>query len=162
QRQKMKEKTIIEFADENDFLSALDFLKSETEIEFETISPIPLSISRKVGGNASRFISLMAVLGAILGFGLMAYFIWWTSAYDYKMNIGGKPFFSLISSLPIIFEITIFITLIFIIIGFLIGSKLPSWKDDDSDFSDSFIITLQNSSEELLNVLANFGGVEIR
>ncbi len=158
----MKEKTIIEFANENDFHSALDYLKSETEIEFDTISPIPLSISRKVGSKASGFISLMAVLGAILGFGLMAYFIWWTSASDYKMNIGGKPFFSLISSIPIIFEITIFITLIFIIIGFLIKSRLPSWKDDESDFSDRFIITLQNSSEKLLNELVNFGGVEIQ
>lgn len=64
---------------------------------------------------------VMGILGAIAGYSLC----YWTSAVDYPLNIGGRPFHSGPSFIPITFELTILFSALTSALGMLIANGLP-------------------------------------
>jgi hypothetical protein len=50
---------------------------------------------------------------------------WWTSAVDWAVNVGGKPFFSLPAFIPIIFELTILFAAFTAVFGMLAINGYP-------------------------------------
>jgi len=61
------------------------------------------------------------VIGALSGFALA----YWTSAIDYPINIGGRPFNSWPAFIPVIFETTILFAAFSAGIGMLAVNRLP-------------------------------------
>ena len=61
------------------------------------------------------------VTGAVGGIVLQ----WWTSAVDYRLNISGKPFWSLPANIPIAFELTVLLAAFAAFAGMLLGNGLP-------------------------------------
>jgi hypothetical protein len=51
---------------------------------------------------------------------------WWMNAFDYKLMISGKPFFSLPANVPIIFELTVLFSALTAVFGMLALNRLPS------------------------------------
>ncbi len=51
-------------------------------------------------GYVALAVGLSGALGALLS-------LWWVSAVDYPINVGGKPFFSFPAYIPVIFEVTV-------------------------------------------------------
>jgi mono/diheme cytochrome c family protein len=68
-----------------------------------------------------------ALFFGLLGTSSALFFMWWVSAYDYPLNIGGKPFFPFPAFIPITFEITVLLASIGTVIGMIfVYFKLPN------------------------------------
>jgi hypothetical protein len=69
-----------------------------------------------------QWIVLIAgMIGGMLGYSLQ----YWTSAIDYPLNIGGRPYHSWVSFIPITFETTVLIGAFSGAIGMLLLNGLP-------------------------------------
>lgn len=63
-------------------------------------------LEHAMGVRRSRLTWICFICGA-LGAGFALWFQYWTSAIDWPVNVGGKPFNSLPAFVPIAFEITV-------------------------------------------------------
>jgi Protein of unknown function (DUF3341) len=140
------------FDDEVPLLEAVRMLREKKETIADVLSPFPvhgldeaLSMRRSripVGGF------IFGALGAVLAFGFQA----WVFTVSYPLIIGGKPFFSVPTFIPITFEVTILFAGLSMVAAFLIRSKLKPdirFKPfDESVTDDRFVILVEASDEE--------------
>src|SRR3989339_160147 len=75
--------------------------------KYDVNSPYPLHGMNKVMklpasklGYVALIFGLSGTLGALLS-------LWWVSAIDYPIVIGGKPLFSFPAYIPVMFEVTV-------------------------------------------------------
>lgn len=75
--------------------------------KFDAITPYPVHGMEEACGikrSGIPYVTFGAgILGLMAGLGL----VWYTSVYDWPLNIGGKPMFSLPAFIPILFELTV-------------------------------------------------------
>lgn len=93
--------------------------------KFDAITPFPVhGMEEAVGIKRSPipFITFGAgVTGLMAGLGLA----YWTSAVDWPINVGGKPFFSGPAFVPIMFELTILFAALISVGAMFALCKLP-------------------------------------
>jgi hypothetical protein len=91
----------------------------------DAFTPFPIEeVAHALGHHHSKVPYLVltgGILGALGGFGLC----YWTSVIAYPMNIGGRPFNSWPSFLPITFECTILLAAFAAVFGMLALNGLP-------------------------------------
>ena len=75
--------------------------------KFEAISPYPIHGMEEAAGIQRSWIPYVTFIAALVGLGSALLLTWWTSAVNWPINVGGKPFFSLPAFIPIMFELTI-------------------------------------------------------
>jgi len=90
-------------------------------------TPFPVhGLDDAMGIEPSRlpfFVFGAGALGAAAGLALQ----WWTNAFDYKLIISGKPFFSIPANIPVTFEITVLASALAAFFGMLVFNDLPMW-----------------------------------
>lgn len=94
--------------------------------KFDVHTPYPLhGMDDAMKMKPSR-IGWVAFLAGITGTSLAFLMMWWMVGVNYKNVFGGKPFFNLPPSIPIMFELTVLIASL-TVVGFLIAvfMKLP-------------------------------------
>jgi hypothetical protein len=76
--------------------------------------------------------------------------IFWTGAVDYKLIVGGKPFFSPMFAFPVSYELTILFTAFATIGGMFFLNGLPmhyhhvlKYKDIKRGMDDTFFIVIE-------------------
>ncbi len=75
----------------------------------DAYSPYPIhGIDELIGIRRSR-LTLVCFFGGVVGLCLGLGFQYWTSAMDWPINVGGKPFDSLPAFVPVGFELTVLI-----------------------------------------------------
>lgn len=88
-------------------------------------SPFPIEELSEAIGYHRDYVALCTLicgaLGAAGGFMLQ----YWTTAFDYPINVGGRPLLSLPSFIPITFESTVLLAAFGAFIGNLLMSRLP-------------------------------------
>lgn len=157
---------LISFDDEVPMLEAVRILRSNKEQITDVLSPFPvhgldeaLSIKRSgipVGGF------ILGALGAILAFGFQA----WVFTVSYPLIIGGKPFFSVPTFIPITFEVTVLFAGLSMVAALLIRSKLkPDIRFnpvDEGITDDKFVILVNNNNDDttLQRVTALLSGIK--
>jgi hypothetical protein len=91
----------------------------------DAYSPFPIEEVSEALHIHDRQLPLLVLIGGILGclggFGLAT----WTSVIDYPINVGGRPFFSWPSFLPITFETTVLVAAATTVLGLLALNGLP-------------------------------------
>jgi hypothetical protein len=91
----------------------------------DAFTPFPIEeVAHALGHHHSKVPYMVltgGILGALGGFGLC----YWTSVIAYPMNIGGRPFNSWPSFLPITFECTILLAAFAAVFGMLALNGLP-------------------------------------
>ncbi len=161
----------ISFDDEVPLLQAVRILRDSKEIINDVLSPFPvhgldeaLSIKRSripVGGF------IFGALGATLAFGFQA----WVFTVSYPLIIGGKPFFSVPTFIPITFEVTVLFAGLSMVAALLIRSKLkPDIRFAPVDkriTDDRFVILVDAPDEEttltrVKSLLSGIHTLEIR
>jgi len=75
--------------------------------KLEAITPYPVHGMEEACGIPRSWIPYVTFFAGIVGGGSGLLLTWWTSAVNWPINVGGKPFFSLPAFIPIIFELTI-------------------------------------------------------
>jgi hypothetical protein len=92
---------------------------------FDTHSPFPIHGMDRAMGLGNSKLGYIVLGGTFTGLGLAIWLQWWTSAVDYPVNIGGKPFFAWEPSVPIMFELTILFSAFAAVFGMLALNGLP-------------------------------------
>ena len=95
------------FLDESKVLNAASKVREAGFLKFDAISPYPIHGMEEACGikrSGIPYITFGAgVVGLLAGLSLVYY----TSAIDWPINVGGKPMFSLPAFIPVMFELTI-------------------------------------------------------
>ena len=93
--------------DEEAFLQAVKTIYAKGKMKPVSITPYPVHGLEEASQISRSWIPWVALVCGASGclFGL--WFTWWTSAVNWPVIVGGKPFFSLPAFIPIIFELTI-------------------------------------------------------
>ncbi len=116
---------IAEFANAEELLHAVHAARKDGYQVMEAYTPYPIEeLNDAIGHGPSRvpvLVLLGGIVGAFFGFGLQ----YWTSAVAYPLNIGGRPYNSWVSFIPITFECTILFAGIAAVLGMLVLNRLP-------------------------------------
>lgn len=150
---------IFRFEDFEQFKYCVNFLE-QSQFHFDFVSSIPLaSMKRK---NTSKIsIHAISLIISLMFFVGIIFFQYYISSSYYRMNLGGKPFFNIITSIPFSLIITFFIALLSGLIAFLIKTKhsyvkyINKIQTVNPKLPEKFIIICDNSDELLTYISAN-------
>jgi hypothetical protein len=91
----------------------------------EAYTPFPVEELAEVLGVRGRRLPLIVLAGGLIG-GLGGLFLqWYSSVIDYPFNVGGRPYASWPTYIPIAFELTILFAGIATVLGMLALNGLP-------------------------------------
>jgi hypothetical protein len=114
-----------EFGSPTTLVAAIHKARAAGYRTMDAYSPIPVEEVAEALHIHDRKLPLLVLLGGIAGcvggFALAT----WTSVYDYPINVGGRPFFSWPSFIPITFECTVLLAALSAVLGLLALNGLP-------------------------------------
>lgn len=93
--------------DEHRFVDAARKVRESGFKKFDAITPFPVHGLDEAAGIPMSNIPWITFACGLTGFSAGTWFTWWTSAVDWPVIIGGKPFWSVPAFVPIMFELTI-------------------------------------------------------
>ena len=93
--------------------------------QWDALTPFPIhGLDAAMGIRRSK-VPRVSLAGGITGFFTGMTLIWFTGAVDYKLIVGGKPYFSPMFAFPVSYELTILFTAFATIIGMFVINGLP-------------------------------------
>lgn len=114
-----------EFADSTALVEAAKRTQAEGYRKYDAYSPFPiheLFEAMEVDDKRLPFLVLMGgVFGCLAGFGLC----YWVSVIAYPLNVGGRPFNSWPSFIPVTFEVTILLASLTAVLALIVLNGLP-------------------------------------
>ncbi|MCU7497743.1 MAG: quinol:electron acceptor oxidoreductase subunit ActD [Bacteroidota bacterium] len=118
--------------------------------KYDVNTPYPVHGMDKAMKLKPSTLSYVALVLGLTGTFSALFFMWWVSAINYPLVIGGKPYFSLPAFIPITFEVTVLLASIGTVVAMLfIYFKLPnnSYPLHDTEYmrsvsSDKFGIVI--------------------
>ena len=116
------------FDDPHQLLEAVKRIRASKFSKIEAFTPFPVHGLEHALGLSRSFIPyitfVMGLVGLCCGLGLQ----YWTSAVDWPINVGGKPFFSWQAFVPITFETTILIGGVTTVLSLFGIIRLPNFS----------------------------------
>lgn len=161
----------VSFDDEVPMLQAVKKLRENNEIINDVLSPFPVhGIDKELSIKRSRIPVvgfIFGLMGAVLAFGFQT----WVFTASYPLIIGGKPFFSAPTFIPITFEVTVLFAGLAMVAALLIRSHLKPeirFKPIDEGITDDRFVILVNAPDEeatrnrVRTLLSGIQNIEIR
>ncbi len=113
------------FLQEGLVVTAAQKVRESGFIKFDAISPYPIHGMEEACGikrSGIPYVTFAAsIVGLLTGLGMTYYM----SVFDWPINIGGKPLFSLPAFIPIIFELTILFAALCSVVALFVVCKMP-------------------------------------
>jgi hypothetical protein len=95
------------FEDEHDLLEAVRDCRARSIPVVDVVSPYPIhGLDDAMGIRTSR-LPWVTLVGGAVGLSLGLWLQYWSSATNWPLDVGGKPFDSLPAFVPVAFELTI-------------------------------------------------------
>ena len=114
-----------EFDTPTALVAAANAARAEGYTRMDAYSPIPIEELHHAIGFHHTKLPLIVLLGGLAG-GLAGYGLqYWSSVIEYPLNIGGRPFHSWPSFIPVTFELTILGAALAAVFGMLALNGLP-------------------------------------
>ena len=113
------------------FRSAGDISKAAAKVreagytKWECYTPFPVHGLDKAMGMKRSNVPRITLAGGLSGFILGSLMIWYMNAFDYPLNVGGKPFFTFIFPFPVLYECNILLAAFSTLGGMFILNRLP-------------------------------------
>lgn len=126
-------------------------------------------LDRAMGLKPSR-LPWTALLLGLIGASFKVWFEFWTTAVDWPLNVGGKPFNSLPAFVPVTFEVMVLFAGVGTVLTFLLVRRLLPGKKANLPHpgitSDKFIILLEESDaafdvEEVRALFLSLGATQV-
>jgi hypothetical protein len=114
-----------EFDDVNSAVAAARKVYAAGYRRINAYSPYPVEELSEAIGFHKNYVPLVVFLGGL--FGCLGGFAleYWTAAYAYPINVGGRPYLSMPAYIPIMFECTILLASLSAMIGMFAMNRLP-------------------------------------
>jgi hypothetical protein len=128
-------------------LSATAKVKSANYKHFDVFSPYPIHGLDHAQGLKRSPIPYVTFIAGLTGFLLAFLFEYWTSAVDWPINVGGKPYNSWPAFVPIMFELTVLFAGLSTVGAMFAFNGLPNMKRkafDPSLTNNRFAIVIEN------------------
>lgn len=158
------------FNSEEEIISAIRLSREKGYKIIDVYTPYAVhGLDRAMGLKPSRLPWATLALG-VIGASFKVWFEFWTTAVDWPINIGGKPFNSLPAFVPVTFEVMVLLAGVGTVITFLFICKLFPGKRAQIPHqrvtSDKFVILLEGydasfDEDEVRELLKRLGAVEI-
>lgn len=137
------------FDDEKDILDATRAVREAGFSVADVYTPYAVhGLDKAMGLQPSKLPWVSLALG-LLGASLKIWFEIWTSAHDWAINVGGKPFNSFEAFVPVTFEVMVLFAGMSTVAAFLIVARLyPGKKAEPPDprVSDSrFVLVIDET-----------------
>lgn len=114
-----------EFEEHDSLLAAARRAYAEGYRRMDAYSPFPVEGLAEALGRGYSPIPLFALVGGIAG-GLGGYFMqWYSMGRLYPLNVGGRPYNSWPSFIPIVFELTILVASVTAFLAVFVLNRLP-------------------------------------
>lgn len=154
------------FKQPHDLVVAAEKIRQAGYKFFDAYSPFPVHGLDKASGIKRSFLPYVTfaagATGATLGFGLQ----YWTSAVDWPLIVGGKPFNSWPAFVPVTFEFTVLLAALSTVGAMFIANGLPNMTKrafDPGITNDKFAMVIEvppahdeTDSEEVAKVGKKF------
>jgi hypothetical protein len=153
------------FANEQDTLHAVRVSRKRGFKIVDVYAPYAVhGLEEAMGLSPSRLPWIVFALG-VLGAGLKVWFEFWTTAIDWPVNVGGKPFNSLPAFVPVTFEVMVLFAAVGAVLSFFFVCRLFPGKRTVLPIAgvtdDRFAIVLQETDSrfEATEVRSMFEGL---
>jgi len=113
------------FLTEHQVLSAAAKVRDMGFKKFDAITPYPVHGMEEASGIQRSWIPWVTFFAGLVGLSFGLWFTWWTSAVNWAINVGGKPFWSLPAFIPICFELTILFAALCSVAALFYAAGLP-------------------------------------
>ncbi len=114
-----------EFEDPQTLVSAVRRAHAAGYRRMDAYSPFPIEELSEALGIHRTAVPLLVLIGGLVGatagFGLP----YWVAAIAYPLNVGGRPFNSWPSFIPVTFELTVLVAALTAVFGMLALNRLP-------------------------------------
>ncbi len=94
-------------------------------VKYDAITPYPVHGMEEACALKRSWIPYVTFGAGFCGLSLALWFTWWTSAVNWAINVGGKPFFSLPAFVPIMFELTVLFAALSSVVALFYAAGLP-------------------------------------
>lgn len=147
------------FDDPNQLLKAAVMAQKRGFRNLDAFTPYPVHGLEKALGLKRSWVPY-ATLAFGLGGAILGYlFMYWTSAVDWPLNIGGKPFNSWPAFVPIIFEFGVLLGGTATFIALLLSTGLPNSKPlilDPNLTNNCFALIIPDKQEFVYENIEHF------
>ena len=114
-----------EFDSPTDLVRAAERAHAEGYRKMDAYTPFPIEeLSEAIGFHHTRLplvVLIGGLLGCLGGYGLQ----YWVAAIEYPLNVGGRPYNSWPSFIPVTFETTVLVAALSAVLGMLALNGLP-------------------------------------
>ena len=111
--------------DEGKILKAAAKTRESGFTKFDAISAYPIHGMEEACGIKRSWIPYVTFVAGLVGLTCGLLLTWWTSAVNWAVNVGGKPFFSLPAFIPIMFELTVLFAALSSVGALFYACKIP-------------------------------------
>jgi hypothetical protein len=116
---------LAEFATPDALVDATRQMREKGYEGMDTYSPYPLHGGSEALGLPPSRVPFIALGGALTGMTTAVAMMAYMNGFDYPINVGGRPVFSLPAYVPITFELSVLLAAFGIFFGLLGLSRLP-------------------------------------
>ncbi len=158
------------FEKEDDILSVTREVRKRGHTILDIYSPYAVhGLDKAMGLPPSRLPWICFLLG-LIGAAAKVWFEYWTTAWDWPINVGGKPWDSLPAFVPITFEVMVLFAGVSTVIAFFIVSRLYPGRQVTTVIpgvtNDRFALVLEETDAafepaEVRRLLERYGAVEV-
>ncbi len=135
----------------------------------DVYTPFPIHGLDKAMGLRDTSLHVAGFIYGITGTSTAIGFITWALSFDWPLNFGGKPFFSLPAWIPIIFELTVLFASVGMVLTFCwLCQMAPFVRKDHFNLrstDDTFVMALestdQTNEQEAIAFLNSIGAQEV-
>ncbi len=116
---------LAEFAGPRELMHAAEKIRDSGFTKWDCFTPFPVHGIDDAMGTKRTKLPFIVLCAAICGGTTAIAMQWFCNAYDYPFMISGKPFFSLPSSMPVVFELSVLFSAFATLFGMLGLNGLP-------------------------------------
>lgn len=113
------------FLEESQVIKAAYKMREMGFTKFDAITPYPVHGMEEACAIKRSWLPYVTLVAALVGLASSLLLTWWTSAVNWAVNVGGKPFFSLPAFIPIIFEITVLFAALASVAALFVVAGMP-------------------------------------
>ncbi|MFZ9595569.1 MAG: DUF3341 domain-containing protein [Bdellovibrionia bacterium] len=138
------------FDDPHALMKATEKVRDARYRDFDAYTPYPVHGLIEAQGLKRSPLPFVTFAGGLTGLTLGFLLQYWTSAVDWPLIVGGKPFNSLAAFIPVMFECTILFAGLSTVAGMFIINGLPNTKKkafDPSLTRDRFALVIEPPSK---------------